>query len=249
MLLTVCVLWKHKYVFIKLCLSQEECAWYHLNIKLTGAVSHTPTPDQEGMEMFDLLISQEQRLCCEVWCRHTFPQLSHYKRISCKSVINIFYPVTYIYTYYSLCVRIWSIQSKKIENVSKKRGASENYFRAVYVGASRKSASWARGRLCVRAPRAQKWRNPENLLAYAFSDRLILQVMRHRPETQYSAHFIRPPLRSQTYCRSREFLTSLCFNTEDSQQWEEQWHRQCSSPVAGMQCHIHSHLHLSFVAY
>lgn len=93
MLLTVCVFRKHKDLFIKLCQSQEKYAWYHLNIKLTVAVSHTPTPGQEGIEMFDLLISQEQRLCREVWCRHTFPQLSHYQRISCKSIINIFYPV------------------------------------------------------------------------------------------------------------------------------------------------------------
>ena len=121
MLLTVCVLWKHKYVFIKLCLSQEECAWYHLNIKLTGAVSHTPTPDQEGMEMFDLLISQEQRLCCEVWCRHTFPQLSHYKRISCKSVINIFYPVTYIYLLLSLCSDLIHSVQENWKRLQKKR--------------------------------------------------------------------------------------------------------------------------------
>lgn len=32
----------------------------------------------------------------------------------------------------------------------------------------------------------------KNVLLYAFGDQLILQVMRHHPVTQYSAHFIRP---------------------------------------------------------
>ena len=80
----------------------------------------------------------------------------------------------------------------KLKTDVKKGAASENDFHAIYVGASRKSASAARGRLCVFAPRAQKWRSPKNVLPYAFGDQLVLQVMRHHPETQYSAHFIRP---------------------------------------------------------
>lgn len=168
MLLTVCVLWKHKYVFIKLCLSQEECAWYHLNIKLTGAVSHTPTPDQEGMEMFDLLISQEQRLCCEVWCRHTFPQLSHYKRISCKSVINIFYPVTYIYIPITLFVFGFDPFSPRKLKTSPKKEAHQKIISVLFMWepAGSQPAEPEEGSVCVlHGPRNEEtqkifWRMP-----------------------------------------------------------------------------------------